>query len=92
MGRKTRRKKEEEKERGIQKKKHPSKLQASWNNLRRQKERGQSKAGEGSSRNRPMKEDLFATREKKMKMLTQCARARGSKTQGQRQQSAVNPF
>lgn len=72
--------------------KKPSKLQTSWNNLSRQKERGQSKAGEASARNGPMKKDLCAAaRQKKKKMLT--LSERGPVAQRHKdKQSAVNPF
>lgn len=68
MGRKRRRKREEEKGQGMNKK--TSKLQTSWNNRQAEGERRQSKAGEGSARNGPMKEDLSTVRQKKKKMLT----------------------
>lgn len=60
MERKRRRQRDEEK----------TKLQTSWNNLSRQKERGQREAEEGSAINGPMNEALCAARQKKKKMLT----------------------
>lgn len=72
--------------------KKPSKLQTSWNNLSRQKERGQSKAGEASARNGPMKKDLCAAaRQKKKKMLTLSERGPVAQRHNDKQ-SAVNPF
>lgn len=52
---------EEEEEKGPGKK---TKLQTSWNNLSRQKERGPSEAEEGSAINGLMKEDLCAVRQR----------------------------